>query len=609
MAIANQISIGSVNNVVSGTKLRDVQKKVLQDLANAIIPSMGPAGSNSLIIRGNSDADIVAEYTKDGNKIIKNVKYQEPIEMAIKSEIENATRHIEKTVGDGTSSIVVMASNIFNGLCKAEAEGNLPSNPYETIRIFKKVISNISEKIRAKGHECTLDDIYDIAYISTNGNEYIADTLKEIYSEYGMNVFIDVSASTNENTYIKTYDGVTIESGYSDPAMINSIDTHSCVIHSTTTHPLRIYHFAETIDTPEQLALFQKIIESNIMDHFTRRDGKYIPTVIFAPQISRDAQAYMRRIVQMLLQYPESSYSQKPPILIVTNYVGLDENYIDYISQLCGCKPIKKYIDDKIKKQDQESGLAPTLDTVCDNFYGTANEIDADETRTKVIDPALMYKTDDNGNIIYDDDDKPVYSDTYNSIVNFIQAQYDSLSSQAGNVGTLGSLKRQLNAIRCNMIEIFVGGISISDRDSLRDLVEDAVLNTRSAAKNGVGYGANAVGYSITNGKTIENDFRDASDEEYKYACNIVNILYNAYDEAIRSLYSTMYQSTTVNEIANSMAKKGIPFNMNTEQYDGKVLTSIESEPMSLDTISKIITIMFTANQAILQTPALAVRY
>ena len=48
---------------------------------------------------------------------------------------------------------------------------------------------------------------------------------------------------------------------------------------------------------------------------------------------------------------------------------------------------------------------------------------------------------------------------------------------------------------------------------------------------------------------------------------------------------------------------------MNTEQYDGKVLTSIESEPMILDTISKIITIMFTANQAILQTPALAVRY
>ena len=48
---------------------------------------------------------------------------------------------------------------------------------------------------------------------------------------------------------------------------------------------------------------------------------------------------------------------------------------------------------------------------------------------------------------------------------------------------------------------------------------------------------------------------------------------------------------------------------MNTNKYDNKVLTSIESEPMILDTIAKIITIMFTANQAILQTPSLAMHY
>ena len=119
----NRVTFDSVNNVVKGERLREVQKKVLSDLAEAIIPSMGPAGSNSLVIKGSSEADIVAEYTKDGNKIIKSVKYQEPIEMAIKSEIENATRHIEKVVGDGTSSVVVMAHNIFDGLCTADEDG------------------------------------------------------------------------------------------------------------------------------------------------------------------------------------------------------------------------------------------------------------------------------------------------------------------------------------------------------------------------------------------------------------------------------------------------------------------------------------------------------
>ena len=105
-----------VNNIVSGEKLREVQSRVLRDLKNAIINSMGPMGSNTLILRGTSDADIVAEYSKDGNKIIKSIKYQYPIEMAIKSEIENATRRIEKEVGDGTSSVVVMASLIFDNL-------------------------------------------------------------------------------------------------------------------------------------------------------------------------------------------------------------------------------------------------------------------------------------------------------------------------------------------------------------------------------------------------------------------------------------------------------------------------------------------------------------
>ena len=600
-----------VNNIVSGEKLKSIQRRVLQDLKDAIIHSMGPAGSNSLILRGSTDADIVAEYSKDGNKIIKHIKYQYPIEMAIKSEVENATRHIEKEVGDGTSSIVVMSSLIFDALCEAEKDGKFPSNPYETMRIFKEVVSEISQSIKELGRECTLDDIYDIAYISTNGNDDIASQIEDIYRTYGMNVFIDVSASTNENTYVKSYNGVTIEAGYSDPAMINNVERGSARIRSTAEHPVHVYHFAEPIDTPEQLALFQNIIESNIIERrFNKRNPMLeIPTVILAPQISRDVQAYMRRIVQMLHQFDESMYSQKPQLLIVTNYVGLDENYVDHISTLCGCKPIKKYIDDKIQKQDQEAGLAPTLDNVCE-FYGVAGEVEADSVSTKFVDPSLMYETDEDGNIVCDEDDNPIYSTTYNNIVTFLEAEYKSLASQGGHAGALGALKRQLNAIKSNMVELFIGGISISDRDSLRDLVEDAVLNTRSAAKNGVGYGANTMGYYVTTSWLQNKDL-----QQDKQKSIFVSLINNAYKEIIKSLYKTIINDENVlnNVLVEIMKHDGKPLNMCPENsqdlYDGKVLTSIESEPVILDTISKIITIMFTANQAVLQAPSLAMHY
>ena len=591
-----------VNNIVSGQKLKEIQSSVLNDLKEAIINSMGPAGSNSLILRGSSDQDIVAEYSKDGNKIIKSIKYQYPIEMAIKSEIENSTRYIEKTVGDGTSSIVVMSSLIFDALNEAYLNGEFGYDPYDTMRLFKKCVELISEKVRENGRACTIDDIYNIAYISTNGSAEIAEQIQQIYKDYGMSVFIDVSASTNENTYVKAYNGVTIEAGYSDPSMINNLERNDCRIRSTETYPVHIYQFAEPIDTSEQLALFVEIIEENIMRKRSNRQRE-IPTVILAPQISRDAHAYMRRVVQMLLQFSESEYSQKPQLLIVTNYAGLDENYVDHISNLCGCKPIKKYIDDKIHKADQDSGLAPTLKNVCE-FYGTAGEVEADANITRFIDPEKMYEKDEKGDIKLDEEGYPIYSKTYNNIVNFLEAQYKSNSEQGGNIGILGSLKRQLNAVKANMVELFIGGISISDRDSLRDLVEDAVLNTRSAAKNGVGYGANTMGYCITRDMIERNGF------ENRDLYNMIKIINEAYANMIRSLYRTVFNDEVIDTIIDNIyLEGGKPYNINTKKYDGLVLTSIESEPVILDTISKIITIMYTANQAILQAPALTSHY
>jgi len=586
-----------VNNIINGIKLREVQKSVLRNLKDAIVHSMGPAGSNSLILRGNDDQSIVAEYSKDGNKIIKNIKYQYPIEMAVKSEIENATRHIEKTVGDGTSSVVVMSSYIFDSLVEADEQGKLPTSSAETVRLFKEAVSKISKKIRDKSKECTLDDIYNIALISSNNNKDLANQIRDIYDEYGMDVFIDVSASTDGDTYVKSYNGITIDVGYSDPCMINNLERNSARIRSTDISPVRVYHFQDPIDNVEMSSYFEQIIEDNIINRRNNQGMMEYPTVILAPKIGRDVVGYMRRIVQMMHSFGEEMYSQKPQLLIVTNYMGLDENYVDHISQLCGCKPIRKYIDDRQQKLDQDNGIAPTLQNVSE-FYGMAGEVEADSSVTKFIDPWDMYTRDDSGSIVFDEHGNPETSTTYDNIVRYLEAEYKLQKSTGGNAGSLGALKRQLNAIKANMIELFIGGISISDRDSYRDLVEDAVLNTRSAATNGVGYGTNTMGYMAA----IE--LRKEEPDNIIY-----NIIEEAYLNTIGAIYSTCYTDDKVDIIIKTIETNGIPLNISTGEYDGKVLTSIESDPAILDTISKIIGVMFTANQALLQAPTLTQHY
>ena len=587
------------SNIVSGKKLRDVQGKVLEDLANAIVNSMGPVGSNTMVLRGNSDADLVAEYTKDGNKIIRNIHYLNPIEAAIKSEIENATSTIEKKVGDGTSTVVLMSHYIFDAL--RETENCLPRNPYEIIRLFKRAVTKLSDKIREERKECDVDTIRRIAYIATNGNNFIADTIKDIYEEYGMDVFIDVSASTDENTYVRSYDGVTLDVGYADPSMINNIDKAVCTIHSSVnTGAVRVYHFQDPIDTAEMNNYFMKIIEDNIMTPASHRELS-IPTVILAPKLSRDTAAYMRRLVSFLHQFPEEAYSQKPQILIVTNYMGLNENYVDHISQLCGCKPIRKYIDDDLRKKDVEAGLAPTLENVTEEFCGYCGLVESSANNTKFVDPVMMYETDDDGEKILDDKGNPKLSTTYQNIINFLKAEYKNAKETGSHAGTLGSLKRQLNAIESNMVEIFVGGISISDRDSLRDLVEDAVLNCRSAAANGWGLGANVMGFTI-----LDDDQYNDGLSEYEITMN--HIIYDAYYESILRLYETKFDKGDAEIIIEEISKSHNTYDLQTDEYE-IVPTSIETEPAILDTIAKIIGIMFTANQALLQTPTYADKY
>ena len=90
----------------------------------------------------------------------------------------------------------------------------------------------------------------------------------------------------------------------------------------------------------------------------------------------------------------------------------------------------------------------------------------------------------------------------------------------------------------------------------------------------------------------------------------MIKIINEAYANMIRSLYRTVFNDEVIDTIIDNIyLEGGKPYNINTKKYDGLVLTSIESEPVILDTISKIITIMYTANQAILQAPALTSHY
>jgi chaperonin GroEL (HSP60 family) len=566
-----------ISNVVGKDELRRVQFSTLYDIKDRLIPTFGPRGSNTMLVKEKT----FTEYTKDGHKVLKGIQYMDVIERSIQDQLVELTRHIVKTVGDGTTSAIILSSIIFEGLM--EMETNI--SPYELIELFKEAVSNIKEKIQQQGREVTMQDIYDIAFVSTNGNKEVAANLYEIYNEHGQDVFIDVGISNTQDSIVKSYDGLTLETGYSDPAYINTKKGITSIRNA------KIYAFADPIDTPEMMAFLNQILSKNIIEPYNlQKPEEVIPTVIMAPKISRDLGSMMEKIIEFL--YRIDNVEMKPPLLIINDIHQYDQ-YSD-IARLCGCKPIAKYIDPKIQEEDIKAGRAPSIDTIQD-FYGFAELVEADDSKCKFINPEKMFEPDE------DDYGNRKYSATYTSLLKFLETELQNAINTKDNNIT-GKLKRRINSLKANMVDYLIGGITVTDRDSLRDLVEDAVLNCRSACRNGVGFGANYEGL-IASEHFMSSSVCNTSSDTTNGIGNIYILIYNAYVKLATILYSTAMNEEDAEKIVIDSIEHRCPYNLRTKMFDNKVLCTIDTDIVILDTISKIITIMFTANQAMVPTP------
>ncbi len=571
----------SFTNIVPKDSLRKVQLNTLEILASVLSKTAGPRGSNTQLIHSTRNN----EYTKDGHNVLSEIKFYRPLENAIQTEMKEITRYIVKTVGDGTTSAVLLSNEIFKSMCEAETK----MSAYSIMKKFKEIVDEMIDRIHSNKRECTLDDIYDICMIATNGNTDVAESIKSIYEQFGMEVFIDVGISNTTDHLVKSYDGLTLEVGYPTPAYINT-DGNSKESGKASIRNPRIYAFEDPVDTPEMMAFLSTIIENNIFQPMISQ-GEYIPTVILAPSISRDGNKLLTDLEKTMYGFDQQNMGdQKPPILIITNAKVREEQYND-ITMLCGIPTIKKYIDPDIQKKDIENGDAPSLETICD-WYGSADLVEADTTNTKFVNPKCMFDIDEDGN--------RKYSSVYNGLINYITQELDVAYKNNEDANVTGNLKRRLNSLKTNLVEYLIGGITVTDRDSIRDLVEDAVLNCRSAAKNGVGYGANFEAFRVIDQIINENRSEDKDEDTYE----IEMAINNAYYSAMINLYNTVFDSE--DESAEAVSKslvKGMPINLSTMDYDGKVLCSIETDVAILEAISKVVMVMFTANQALIENP------
>lgn len=570
----------NLSNLVDNKALKKVQLQTLEKVNSIISKTAGPYGSYTMIMH----QDQLTEYSKDGHKVLKNIKFFKPLEAAVHDELLGITEHVVKKVGDGTTTAVQLSYYIYKELCeKTEKWEDEGVTPYQIISTFQEVVKAISDRIKSHAKPLEVGDIKQICLISTNGNEMVAEDIANIYDQFGADVYIQLGTSNTESSILKTYDGIILNKGFSSPSFINTTK------NTVEIYKPRIYYFSDPVDTPELIQLFMTIFTKNIYEPYQNGSGAYIPTVIIMPSISQDVASSLNDIEKIFYAYDQAnSKENKPPFCIITGINDRVDNIGD-ITTLCGCPLIKKYINPDVREEDIKKGSAPNIENVTE-FYGTCDMVTIDMEKMKIVNPKYMF--DENAEV--DEYGNRPFSSTYKSIISFLESQIEIESQDKNNINTLTVLKRRLHSLTANFVEYLVGGVSAADRDNVKDLVEDAILNCRSAAENGVGYGAGFEGLMASIATT--------QDDPIGYEMTI--IISNAYEQIMKNLYmSVMSEKDAESTITESLAVHKV-YNIREKTFYGnQVYTSIETDIVILEAISRIITIMYTANQALLVDP------
>ena len=106
-------------------------------------------------------------------------------------------------------------------------------------------------------------------------------------------------------------------------------------------------------------------------------------------------------------------------------------------------------------------------------------------------------------------------------------------------------------------------------------------------------------------GKIFNNEvfekYNSIKSDDTDHKRKIAQIISDAYFDITDLLYSSIVSDTS-DLIVRSLGEYQCPMNIVTKKFDKSVLSSIDTDVCTINTISKIVTIMATANQFILST-------
>ena len=201
-----------MKKVITGKELYDCEEKAIALLCGTVKKTLGPRGSNAII-----DHSLMNPFiTNDGVTIARNIESEDERINTILTLAKEASIKTDETVGDGTTTTLVLLESLFkSGLAKIK-DG---LNPHLLKNELDDALESIIEEIKKESKIPTEENYYNIASIAAS-NKNIGKLITRMYLKVGSAIKIEESKTSE--TYTKIINGYSFEPLLASPYFFNN---------------------------------------------------------------------------------------------------------------------------------------------------------------------------------------------------------------------------------------------------------------------------------------------------------------------------------------------------------------------------------------------------
>lgn len=197
----------------------DVNHKFLNGvtkLSNVVGSTLGARGRNVAINDRNR-----VHCTKDGITVARAFELKDPIENMGAILVREASAKTNAECGDGSTGSIILTEAIYkNGLKRIM----LGANPVQVKNGIDKAAERVIDYITKTSKPIsTKEEIKQVAKVSANGDEEIAEVIADMFSKIGKNGTIRVEDGSSTKMESKIVEGMVLEDrGYISPYFVNN---------------------------------------------------------------------------------------------------------------------------------------------------------------------------------------------------------------------------------------------------------------------------------------------------------------------------------------------------------------------------------------------------